>query len=455
MRVLIHYSVFFYTQHAVHSAPAIHRAKSPISVLQCEKKGSYYMNTNKRWLYLGTATLTLLFLGLIYAWSIFRTPLGEIFPDWTISQMSLTFTISMIFFCLGGFAGGLMSKKLSVRIRFLISAAMLFIGFFMVSTVKTDNPGGSLTLLYIFYGIFGGGGVGVAYNTVIGTLNKWFPDKVGLASGIMLMGFGLGGLVLGSVVNSMIGSMGILPVFRILAVVIAIICALAAFIIKAPSADDNAALAELAAASAGTKSTAAAAPSRDYTAGEMLKTARFWFFTIWAILLNSAGLLVINSAANISVAFGGTAVLGMIVSLFNGAGRIVAGNNFDKFGRKTATIVNNAFMLVAGLFLTLGGMSEKYIFILIGLIFVGLAYGGCPTITSAYINKAFGPANFPTNFSIANFSLIPAATIGPMISSALLESAGGSYSTNFYAIIGFSVAALVMWVLLNMSSKEA
>lgn len=418
------------------------------------------MNTNKRWLYLGTATLTLLFLGLIYAWSIFRTPLGEIFPDWSISQMSLTFTISMIFFCLGGFVGGLLSRRCSVMVRFLISAVMLFIGFFAVSMVRTDDPAGSLTMLYIFYGVFGGGGVGVAYNTVIGTLNKWFPDKVGLASGIMLMGFGLGGLVLGSVVNGMIGSMGILPVFKILGIAIAVICAAAAFIIKAPSADDSAALAELAAASApksaGADDKAAAkAAAKDYTAGEMLRTARFWFFTIWAILLNSAGLLVINSAANISVAFGGTAVLGMIVSLFNGAGRIIAGNNFDKFGRKMATIVNNAFMLAAGLFLTVGGMSGKYIFILIGLIFVGLAYGGCPTITSAYVNRAFGPANFPTNFSIANFSLIPAATIGPMISSALLEAADGSYNSNFYAIIGFSVAALVMWVLLNMSSRDS
>ena len=412
------------------------------------------MNTNKRWLYLATATLTLLFLGLIYAWSIFRTPLNELFPDWTISQMSLTFTISMIFFCLGGFAGGLMSKKFSVRTRFLISAVMLFVGFFAVSTVKTSAPAASLTMLYVFYGVFGGGGVGLAYNAVIGTLNKWFPDKVGLASGIMLMGFGLGGLVLGSVVNSMIGSMGILPVFRILGIVIAVICVLAAFIIKAPSEQDSVSLAQLAAAAKGSVSQNAPA-AKDYSAGEMLKTARFWFFTVWAILLNSAGLLVINSAANISVAFGGTAVLGMIVSLFNGAGRIIAGNNFDRFGRKAATIVNNSFMLAAGIFLTLGGMSGKYAFILIGLIFVGLAYGGCPTITSAYINKAFGPANFPTNFSIANFSLIPAATIGPMISSALLESAGGSYNTNFYAIIGFSAAALVMWVLLNISSRSA
>ncbi|MBR4090961.1 MAG: MFS transporter, partial [Mogibacterium sp.] len=113
------------------------------------------------------------------------------------------------------------------------------------------------------------------------------------------------------------------------------------------------------------------------------------------------------------------------------------------------------FMLGAGAFLTLGGMTGAYVFILVGLVLVGLAYGGCPTITSAYINKAFGPANFPTNFSVANFSLIPAATIGPMISSALLESSGGSYNTNFYAIIGFALSALVMWILLNIASREA
>ena len=405
---------------------------------------------NKRWLYLGMGTLTLLFLGLIYAWSIFRTPFGEMYPDWSISQLSLTFTISMIFFCLGGFAGGLLSKKLSIGVRMLISAAMLLAGFFVVSMMKADSPAASLTMLYIFYGVFGGGGVGVAYNGVIGTINKWFPDKVGLASGIMLMGFGLGGLVLGSVVNSMIGSMGLLKVFRVLGIAICVVCVLAAVIIKSPTAEDSAALAGLTVK----KDADSEIEVRNYTAGEMMKTAKFWFFVIWAILLNAAGLLVINSAANISVAFGGAAILGMIVSLFNGAGRIIAGNNFDRRGRFFSTLVNNAFMLAAGILLTLGGISGKYIFILCGLVFVGLAYGGCPTITSAYINKAFGPANFPTNFSIANFSLIPAATIGPMISSALLESAGGSYQTNFYAIIAFSLAAAAFWLLLNRASRD-
>lgn len=411
---------------------------------------------NKRWLYLGTAALTLLFLGLIYAWSIFRTPFSDMFPDWTVSQMSVTFTISMIFFCLGGFAGGLTSKTLSVRTRFLISSVLLFIGFFAVSLVDTSNPGRSLIMLYIFYGVFGGGGVGYAYNAVIGTVNKWFPDKVGLASGIMLMGFGLGGLILGSVVNVLIASIGLNAVFKILGIAIAIICIVAAVIIRAPGDEDSAALAALASASsADSASDNTAAASEDYSAAQMLKTSRFWLFTIWVILLNSAGLLVINSAANIAIAYGGTAILGMIVSLFNGAGRIVAGTNFDRNGRSAATILNTAFMLGAGILLAAGGATGKFIFILLGLVFVGLSYGGCPTITSAYINQAFGSANFPTNFSIANFSLIFAATIGPTVSSALLERAGGSYNTNFYAIIAFSAASLGVWFLLNIASRKA
>lgn len=407
----------------------------------------------KRWLYLAIATLALLFLGLIYAWSIFRTPINEMFPMWTVSQLSLTFTISMICFCLGGFIGGLLSGKLSVRVRFFIAAVLLFVGFFGVSLFNPDDPGKSLTLLYACYGVLGGGGVGFAYNIVIGTMNKWFPDKVGLASGIMLMGFGLGGLALGSIVNAMIGGIGLFTTFRILAAAICAVCVISALVIKAPGEKETAELKALAGA-VKTKDAAVTKEAVDYTPGEMLKTARFWIFVLWCVVLNSAGLLVINSAANIAVAFGGTAVLGMIVSLFNGAGRIIAGNNFDKFGRKVSTLVNTGFMIVAGILLTCGGLTGKFVFIVIGLIFVGLAYGGCPTISSAYAMDAFGPKNYPTNFSVVNFSLIPAATIGPMISAKLFEAAGGSYNTNFYAIIAFAVAGLGLWVVLNIASKD-
>ncbi|MBQ6622091.1 MAG: MFS transporter, partial [Mogibacterium sp.] len=377
------------------------------------------MNNSKRWLYLGAGTLVLLFLGLIYAWSIFRAPFGEIFTTWTVSQMSVTFTISIVCFCPVGFIGGQLSKIFNVKIRLLITAVMLFVGFFGVSTLNPENAAGSLIKLYIFYGILGGGGVGLGYNAMITTLTKWFPDKVGLASGIMLMGFGLGSLVLGSVVQALMASSGIFATFRILAFATAVVLVVAAVIIRAPEAP--------AAPAAGAEKAAVADDVENFTVSEMVRTSRFWLFFLWCIMLSAAGLMVINSAANISVAYGGSAILGMIVSLFNGVGRLIAGNNFDRKGRRFATLCNLLFMLIAGVLLIIGGMSNALILIILGLIFVGMAYGGCPTLTSAHINKAFGPKNFTANYSVANFSLLPAALLGPMISAKLIEAAGGAY----------------------------
>jgi len=415
------------------------------------------MITKKRWLYLITATLVLLFLGLIYAWSIFTAPFSAVFPDWSVSQLSMTFTISISFFCLGGFAGGLLSKKLKTRVRILIAAVMLFVGFFVVSTLNPANSAASLIKLYIFYGVFGGGGVGLIYNALISTVNRWFPGKVGFASGVMLMGFGLGGLALGAITNSLIASVGLFTAFKILSIAIGVISLVAAMLIRLPKDEELEVLnAQIKNETKDNNENTSEdkSLSADYTPSEMLRTPSFWFFVLWVVLLNAAALLVINSAANISIAFGGSAVLGLIVSLFNGGGRIIAGNNFDKFGIKTSTFVNSAFMMTAGLLLVAGSFTGKFILIVTGLIFVGLAFGGCPTITSAYINKAYGTKNFPLNFSITNFSLIPAAITGPMLSSKLLESAGGNYITNFFAVIGFSVAAGIMWFFLNISSKK-
>ena len=346
------------------------------------------MNVKNRWMYLAIGTVTLMFMGLIYAWSLFRAPIAEIFPEWSISQLSLTFTISMVFFGIGGFVGGLMSKVMSLRLRMLIAGAVLFTGFFAASLMSKEASGRSLVMLYIFYGVFGGTGVGIAYNGMLSSVNSWFPDKIGLASGIMLMGFGIGGLTLGSVVESMIGAIGVLPVFKILGIATAVICVLAAVIVKLPVKEDEDALAELSHRS----DTAGAHvvntdSSKNYTAVEMLRTSKFWYYITWAILVDAAGLLVINSAADISVAFGGSAVLGMIVSLFNGAGRIYAGSNFDRLGRRVSALINNTFILASGVFLVLGAKTGAYIFIVLGLVCIGMAFGGAPTITSAYINK--------------------------------------------------------------------
>lgn len=403
------------------------------------------MNDSKRWLYLVTGTLITLFLGLIYAWSIFRAPFGEVYPDWTIAQMSNVFTISICFFCIGGFLGGQLSRKLNIKMRFLLTAALLFIGFFGVSTLNPADAAGSITKLYIFYGVFGGGGVGVGYNGVITTITKWFPDKTGLASGILLMGFGLGSLVLGSIVTTAIGNIGIFATFKILSFVTAAVLVAGALIVKAPAAP---------AATAGANKEEAS-DVVNLTTVEMLKTSRFWIFCLFCISISAGGLMVINSAANISMAYGGPATLGLIIALFNGGGRILAGNNLDKKGRKFTTLTTFAFLMIAGILMTIGGKMNSLVLVIIGLMFVGLAYGAAPTLTSAFTNQSFGPKNFTSNYSVANFNLLPAAIIGPKISAMLLEKAGGAYDSNFLCIIVFAAISFVLYLALNAACKNS
>lgn len=392
------------------------------------------MANNKRWLYLAVGTLLLIFCGLIYGWSLFKTPFSEVYTGWSLSQLSMTFTISMIFFCIGGFVAGKLAAKFKPQIIIILSAIFLLVGFFGVSRLNPDNPSSSLTMLYICYGVLGGSGVGLTYNCVIGTMNKWFPDKPGLASGIMMMGFGLGALILGSIATSLVASKGIFTTFMILGIMIFVVLLIGSFFLKVPEAP---------AGQSAAKELYGEGPS------VMLKSASFWVFMLWCIVVNIGGLMVVNSAASIAVAFGAPAIVGMIVSVFNGAGRVIVGTIYDRKAGKFAMVVDMLFMFAGGIALLAGAKTMAMVLILIGLLAMGLCYGGNPTICSTFINRYYGPKYFSVNFGIGMFNLVPAAIIGPMIGSALVESSGGKYDSNFVAILVCAVISLVLWVVVS------
>ena len=88
------------------------------------------MKKLNRWVYAIVGTIALLFAGLIYAWSVLSSPIAEEFVNWSTAQLSLTFTIGMTMFCLGGLVGGLLSNKINVRINVWTSSILFFIGFY-------------------------------------------------------------------------------------------------------------------------------------------------------------------------------------------------------------------------------------------------------------------------------------------------------------------------------------
>lgn len=402
------------------------------------------MQNKQRWSLLILGAIVLLFLGLIYAWSIFRAPLNAIFPSWTVSELSMNFTISMICFCLGGFLSGRLQKHVCPRVIILIASALLFTGFLSVSFLPTGNATKSLVMLYIFYGVFCGLGVGMGYNSVISTVTKWFLDKPGLASGTLMMGFGLGGIVLGSIINTVIESYGVFLTFKIIAVAILLVLLAGSFIIKLPASNPTASESNI--------KSRDSEKSNDLSPVQVVKTSAFWYCFVWAIMTASAGLIIINSAATIALSFGASAILGLVVSVFNGLGRLIFGLIFDKLGRSKTVLFNCVSLLFGGISLTIAALFNIVALLVVGLLFVGLSYGGCPTILSAFMLNSFGAKHHPANFSVINFHLIPAALFGPTISSLLFNLSDGSYTSAFIAIIVLAVIGYITSLLMNKAA---
>jgi OFA family oxalate/formate antiporter-like MFS transporter len=293
-------------------------------------------------------------------------------------------------------------------------------------------------MLYLCYGVFCGFGVGIGYNAVIASVTRWFPDRPGVASGLLMMGFGFGGIVLSSVVSVLTRRTGIFGAFFWLGLMVWTVMALGSRLVKAPPPPEQ---------------TARAGGGHECPPSRMVRTGAFWCFFAYATLTSSAGLLVINSAATIARAYGAPAALGLIVGVFNGAGRLIFGAIYDRVGRRRAMFLNTGCMAAAGLCLLGGALVKNAPLVFLGLVFVGISYGGSPVMTSSVIYRFFGAAHYGVNFSIANFLVAPAAFIGPMISSAILEASGGVYTPAFVMLILLAAAAFALILLMNRVSK--
>ena len=154
-----------------------------------------------RWTYIVVGIIAMLFAGVLYAWSILKSPLATEF-GWSPSVLALNFTLAMTFFCIGGLLGAQLSKRLGHRIALITAGVLSAAGFILTSVLNNV----SVVMLYLTYGVLAGIGIGIAYNVVIGTVSAWFPDKKGLCSGCLMMGFGASALILGNVADAMFKS---------------------------------------------------------------------------------------------------------------------------------------------------------------------------------------------------------------------------------------------------------
>lgn len=380
----------------------------------------------------------MLFSGVFYAWSLFRVELQTQFPEWSASAASLNLSIFIITFCLGGLVGGRLTARLGQPGVARVGSAVVLAGGLLFLTLGRLGASAALWMMYLSYGGLCGLGVGMVYNADISAVGSLFPKAGGLVSGALLTGFGLGSLIMGAIVMKLAAAIGFYPAFLCGVVLVAVTSFFGAPLLKPAER---------------TESAAAQAGARELTTGRMLKTPVFWLFFLWVVCMTSGALMVINSSAAIAMLFGAAAIVGMIVSVFNGLSRTFIGAFCDKFGSSASMLVTNAAAILAGVFLLIASFTGSTVLMVLGLVTTGITYGCAMSMNAVVVREEFGNINYPSNFSVVTLSGIPASIIGPYISGVLQDASGG-YTTTFIAMIIISALALAMLLAILAIRKK-
>lgn len=393
------------------------------------------MKSSKRWIYMIFGVVTMLFAGILYAWSILKSPLSEEF-GWGQAELALNFTIAMTFFCVGGLLGAQLSKRVGHRIALVVSGVLSAVGFCLTAALKDTG----IVILYITYGVLAGLGIGIAYNVVIATVSAWFPDKKGLCSGCLMMGFGASALILGNVADAMFkSSLAWRTTYIILGFGILTVMLLASVLIKTLPKDDN-------------KTQKDAQKGMDvsdklsYSSLQMLCSPAFWLAFICISFLAAVGSSVISFAKDLALFVKAPESLAVslvgVLSVCNGIGRILTGIVFDKLGSGKTMIFANIFTIFAAGVTLLAVSVGSLPMCVVGLCLTGMSYGSCPTITAAFTSSYFGMKHFSNNMAIMTFTVM----IGSFIATAsnkVLELTG-TYTATFIMLLALTFVALIL-----------
>ena len=395
----------------------------------------------KRWLYLFTGSIVFFCIGIVYAWSIFAGMFKDIFPSWTSTALATTFTIVMGCFCLGNFFAGFISKKLSPRAMLAMCGILIGAGFLGVSLIQENT----LWLLYLSYGVIGSLGVGITYNTVLSTVTPWFPDKIGAVSGTLMMCFAFSTLLLGMGANSLSPIFGWRMVFVGLAILMILVLAAAAMILKHPGKDFSMQKTKV-------PENSRSFPKTEMTIDEMLKSSAFWLFFAWGVLLLIAVYAVMGNVKQCVLELDESATLiatfsVTLLNLCNGFGRLFLGSLYDRLGRTKAMTLDTSLIIVSSILMIAAFQVRSVPLMLLGVVFTGVAYGGVPPTSSAFTVDFFGARNYSMKFGTVNLFIF----IGAFGSSlaGIIKDRAGSFRNVFYVLILLGIVALILNLLIK------
>ncbi|MBE7088481.1 MAG: OFA family MFS transporter [Clostridiales bacterium] len=350
----------------------------------------------KRWFLLLFGVIMMLSVSVGYAWTTLSGPISKAFGEiWSETKGGLVFTLFMYSYAIFGVVGGILVGKLkTVRINILIGAACLFLAFLLSSFAQ------NFTLLIIGYSIIGGMGTVLIYNAVIVNITKWFTDKLGLATGIILMGYGVGPLIIGTAYSGIV-SAGIAwnTVFWVMGLVIACIMVIGAIVMVAPPKDYVAPVCP-------PKVDKFPIDTLELSPLQMIKRPSFWLLfvmgcccTMPSMVVSSFGRQILENV-DAAIKLNSVSIIIGAVSMANGCGRVITGIINDKFGIGFTIRVGSATVFLSVLLILGAILLQNLVVLIITLVFGGFCMGMAAPDGAIVTRKLFGEKHYQINIQV-------------------------------------------------------
>ena len=349
--------------------------------------------------------------GTVYAWSFFQTILVRQL-GWSFTETAWAFSLTILSLGTSAAWAGALLPRVGPR-RLAVTGSVMFAGGYMLASLALHLD--TLALFYVGYGVIGGAGIGMGYVTPVATVAKWFPDKKGLATGIVVMGFGVGAFLLSKglaplLVSHLAGDLS--QVFLGLGVIFACILIPCSLLLSNPPT----------AASAIAEQTSA---DESDSVSPYLRSSEFVLMWIVFFCNIAAGISIISFQSELLQEVWGLAdptvepatlaeygaTLIAVSSLCNGVGRLFWGLLSDRLGRvRVFRILLASQMVVFGIL-----MTERNPWVFSALVcYVLLCFGGGFATMPSFVLDVFGPQKMSTIYGTILTAWAAAGICGPL-----------------------------------------
>ncbi len=405
--------------------------------------------TRTRWIQLGLGLVSMMAISSPqYVWTLFVKPF-QTATGADLPTVQVTFSVLIVLQTwLSPLQGWLVDRFGS---KVLVTTGCLLSGLGWITSAYI----GGIFGLYLTYGLLCGLGTGIVYVGIVGLMVRWFPDRRGLATGVVAAGYGFGAILTTFPIDSMIKSSGYQSTLISFGAILAVVGALAALGLREPGEDDI-----RAATASASNMKSGAGP--DVSPLAMLKTPVFWLMFLMMTMMSTGGLMVISQFAAFTKSFGvaDTLVFGLAALPFaltfdritNGLTRPFFGWVSDKIGREQTMLI--AFLLEAlAIWLMLQFRENAAAFVLLsGVVFFG--WGEIFSLFPSTLTDTFGTKSATTNYGFLYMAQGVGSVLGGPV-AAMIYLHAGSWLPVFALIIAMDVttALLAIFVLRPLRAR--